>query len=556
MSTPISDLVFKIANEDWEFEQIHQLNYRTFVEEIPQHSPNPEGRLVDRFHAENSYVIALQGRKLIGMLALRAKRPFSLDSKVPNLDQYLPSGRIPVEVRLLSVEAEYRKTIVFTMLFEFVVRHCLAEGYDLAVISGTTRQTKLYRHLGFVPFGPLVGTEGALYQPMYLTLEAFGKTVQKSAALRNAFSAPKSESCAYNFLPGPVMIANEVREAMSGPAVSHRGRAFLSCMAELRSQLCEMTGARKVEILLGSGSLSNEVVAAQLSTSPATGLVLSNGEFGERLASNARRARLHFDWLRLPWGECFDLEQVDHFASRLPRGSWVWFVHHETSTGVLNPMPELKELCERRGLRLCADCISSIGAIPVDLNGIHLATTASGKGLGSYPGLSMVFHDYDPKPEPEKLAGYLDLGFWASQDSIPHTHSSNLLFALATAVSLATPERMQRINDNACWLRSELRRLGFSILAPEAVACPGIVTVIPAPGCSAKALGEELDMRGYWLSYRSSYLVARNWIQIALLGDPPRQALERLLKVMAIVCGRQTPLAPIETSVDVVSRSN
>ncbi|HQL20535.1 MAG TPA: hypothetical protein PLY49_02145, partial [Opitutaceae bacterium] len=108
MSTSASDLLLKIASEDAEFEQIHRLNYRTFVEEIPQHAPNADGRLVDRFHAENTYVIALQGERLIGMLALRAQRPFSLDSKVPNLDQYLPAGRIPVEVRLLAVEPDVR----------------------------------------------------------------------------------------------------------------------------------------------------------------------------------------------------------------------------------------------------------------------------------------------------------------------------------------------------------------------------------------------------------------------------------------------------------------
>jgi hypothetical protein len=49
----------------------------------------------------------------------------------------------------------------------------LREGFDLALISGTTRQLKLYEHLGFVPFGPLVGTPEALFQPMMLTLERF-----------------------------------------------------------------------------------------------------------------------------------------------------------------------------------------------------------------------------------------------------------------------------------------------------------------------------------------------------------------------------------------------
>lgn len=534
-----SDLIFKIAAEDWEFEQIHRLNYRTFVEEIPQHAPNGEGRLVDRFHAENTYVICLHGRRLAGMLALRSARPFSLDAKVPDLDQYLPAGRTPVEVRLLAVEPEFRKTAVFAALFEHAVRHCLAEGFDLAVISGTTRQTKLYRHLGFIPFGPLVGAEDASYQPMYLTLEAFGRTVEKSPVLRTAFAEGPDKPHEFNFLPGPVTPAPEVRAAFIAPPFSHRGRVFLARMAEARTSLCRLTGACDAQVLLGSGSLANEMVAAQLSLRETIGLVLANGEFGERLAANARRARLRFDLLRLPWGECFDLAQVKHFAERLPRGGWLWFVHHETSTGVMNPFEELKALCSRLGLRLCADCISSLGVMPIDLRGVHLATATSGKGLGAYPGLSFVFHEYAPRPEPDRLPGYLDLGHWAAHQGVPHTHSSNLVSALAEAVRLTTPERMERIRINGVWLRAELRKLGLALVAPETAASPGIATIAPSDGMSALELGEELEMRGYWLSYRSRYLIERNWIQVSLFGDPPRASLEKLLYVLRVVCGRK-----------------
>ena len=536
-----SEVVFKVAAEDWEFEQIHRLNYRTFVEEIPQHEPNPEGRLVDRFHAENTYIIALQGRRLVGMLALRAKRPFSLDTKLPNLDAYLPKGRAPVEVRLLAVEPEFRKTVIFTQLFEQVVRHCLTEGYDIAIISGTTRQAKLYRHLGFVPFGPTVGTDQASYQPMYLTLEAFGQTLERSAVLRSSFAdAPPPEHQIFNFLPGPVAPSPEVRAAFAGTAISHRGQLFLTRMAEVRQALCRLTGASDVQVLLGSGSLANEVVAGQLALMETTGLVLSNGEFGERLAANARRARLRYDWLRLPWGQVFDIAQVERFAERLPRGAWIWFVHHETSTGIMNPLDELRAMAARLDLRLCCDCISSVGGMPVDLHGVQLATTASGKGLGSYPGLSMVFHAYPPHPAPDRLPGYLDLGHWASQQSVPHTHSSNLLFALVEATRLATPERMARIAENARWLRHELRGRGFSLVAPEAVASPGIVTLQLDEGASAAELGEELEMRGYWLNYRSQYLVARNWIQASLLGNPERASLEKLVHVLHTVCSRHS----------------
>jgi aspartate aminotransferase-like enzyme len=475
------------------------------------------------------------------MLALRAKRPFSLDGKLPNLDVYLPKGRTPVEVRLLAVEPEFRKTAVFTQLFEHVVRHCLTEGYDIAIISGTTRQAKLYRHLGFAPFGPQVGTDQAAYQPMYLTIEAFGQTLERSAVLRSSFSdSTPPDHQVFNFLPGPITPVPEVRAAFSGTAVSHRGQMFLTRMAEVRSALCRLTSASDVEVLLGSGSLANEVVAAQLSLLETTGLVLSNGEFGERLAANSRRAGLRFDWVRLPWGQLFDIAQVQRFAERLPRGGWIWFVHHETSTGVMNPLPELKALSSRLGLHLCCDCISSIGALPVDLHGVYLATTASGKGLGSYPGLSMVFHDYQPKPATDRLPGYLDLGHWAAYQSVPHTHSSNLLFALVEAVRRATPARMVQIAENAAWMRRELRLQGFALVAPESVASPAIVTLVLDEGMSAAELGEELEIRGYWLNYRSNYLIERNWIQASLLGNPDRANIEKLLHVLRTVCARHS----------------
>ena len=86
-------LVFKVASEDWEVEQIHRLNYKTFVEEIPQHHAAPAQRLVDKFHAENTYLICLAGRTLAGMLAMRGNRPFSLDQKLPDLDAHLPAGK-------------------------------------------------------------------------------------------------------------------------------------------------------------------------------------------------------------------------------------------------------------------------------------------------------------------------------------------------------------------------------------------------------------------------------------------------------------------------------
>jgi hypothetical protein len=162
-------LIYKIATDPREFELIHGLNYRTFAEEIPQHAPNPERRLVDRFHEENTYIICMSNEKLLGMVALRGNRPFSLDFKLSGLDSYLPLHSKALEIRLLAIEPRHRKTTVLLGMMMRGVEVAKARGYDLALISGTTRQLKLYEHLGFKAFGPLVGTAEAQFQPMYLT---------------------------------------------------------------------------------------------------------------------------------------------------------------------------------------------------------------------------------------------------------------------------------------------------------------------------------------------------------------------------------------------------
>jgi hypothetical protein len=167
----LSSLIYKIATEPWEFEQIHRLNYQTFVEEIPQHTPNPEGRLVDKFHEQNTYVICLEGEQLLGMVALRGERPFSLDAKIENLDRYLPPGRIICEIRLLAIAPSRRQARVLGGIMEKGAEYIFTHDYDLAVISGTTRQLKLYKNFGFEPFGPLVGSGEALYQPMFMRRE-------------------------------------------------------------------------------------------------------------------------------------------------------------------------------------------------------------------------------------------------------------------------------------------------------------------------------------------------------------------------------------------------
>lgn len=522
--------VFKVATTADEFEQIHRLNYQTFVGEIPQHSPNPDGRLVDKFHAENTYLIGVRGGNVIAMLAIRRRRPFSLDSKLPDLDRWLPPGRHPVELRLLAVLPAHRNGPVPAQLLHFTARHCLDRGDDLAVISGAIRRMSLYRALGFESFGPRVGTPEAPYQPMTLTLENFVRVAEARRGLHGAAGDAEPPPKPVNLLPGPVAVSPAVREALARPSVSHRGPEFIDQVAALRRRLAALARSADAQVLVGSGSLANDVVAGQLAGLGRTGVVVSTGEFGERLADHARRAGLDFRWVRLPWSAVPSPADIEEALGHVKSPAWLWMVHHETSTGVLHDLEPIKRLAERFRCRLCLDCISSIGAVPVDLQGVHLATGSSGKALAGLPGLGIVFHQEPPAPRPD-LPRYLDLGLWASSDGVPFTHSSNLVTALD--VALAEVERLPggRCGDGslAAWLRGELKAAGFALKADEPHASPIIVTVVLPSGVRAADVGLALEHRGFLTSHRSGYLAARNWIQFSLMTQPSRETLAELV---------------------------
>jgi aspartate aminotransferase-like enzyme len=306
-----------------------------------------------------------------------------------------------------------------------------------------------------------------------------------------------------------------------------------------------MTHARQVEIFLGSGTLANDAVAAQLSVSGQRGLVLSNGEFGERLIDQARRVGLDFDALRADWGEAFDPEAIRQRLAQSPKPKWLWAVHCETSTSVLNDLAFLKQLCASCDVRLCLDCISSIGTLPVDLRGVFLASCVSGKGLASYPGLSMVFYNHNILPAPRALPRYLDLGYYAAQQGVPFTHSSNLVAALRTALKrVKWEEKFRNLLEVSAWLRSQLTELGYHIVAADVPVSPAVVTLALPAAANSRSVGWRLQKAGFLLNYRSEYLARRNWIQICMMNECSQEQLAPLVSVLPRVC---TP-RPVEIS--------
>ncbi len=285
-----------------------------------------------------------------------------------------------------------------------------------------------------------------------------------------------------------------------------------------------------MEILLGSGTLANDAVAAQLSLEEKLGMVVANGEFGERLVDHARRFGLNFDWLQNPWGSRSIWTRSSRSLSRRPRPGWLWFAHCETSTGMVNDLAALKALCAEKGVKLCVDCISSIGTMPVDLNGVYLASCASGKGLRSFPGLGMVFYNHELEPAARPLPRYLDLELYARSQGVAFTHSSNLVHALHAAIKrVEWAGRFAELAEVSQWLRPRLREMGFQLITPDEEASPAVFTLaLPADLDSAK-IGAQLQEAGFLLSCNSEYLRKRNWIQICLMGEFAREKLVSLL---------------------------
>lgn len=165
---------FKTADTESEFKQIDKLNYETFVEEIPQHQQNQDRLLRDKFHAKNSYIICKYGEEVAAMLALNTERPFSLDAKIPELDKYIPQHINKAglcEIRLLSIKKNYRKGKILQGLIQEVFLYKKKHNIEALLISGTTRQLKMYKKFGFRPFYKLTGSEGAMFQPMIMDVK-------------------------------------------------------------------------------------------------------------------------------------------------------------------------------------------------------------------------------------------------------------------------------------------------------------------------------------------------------------------------------------------------
>ena len=163
---------------------------------------------------------------------------------------------------------------------------------------------------------------------------------------------------------------------------------------------------------------------------------------------------------------------------------------------MLNPLPVLQSLCAKRGIKVCADCISSIGLVPVNLERIYLASGASGKGLAGYPGLCMVYYNHSIASN-TALPRYLDLGWYAEHQGIAFTHSSNLVQALDAAVRQQDwPKKFADGAEFRPGCAPACANWFSACCAGDPEAMPGVVTIVLPPNQNSSDFGRNCKRRG------------------------------------------------------------
>jgi aspartate aminotransferase-like enzyme len=192
------------------------------------------------------------------------------------------------------------------------------------------------------------------------------------------------------FLPGPSWVLDDVRQAMTAPAIGHRGGEFKDLYASLQAPL-EATLRTRGQVLLASGSATLVMESAVVSTVRGSVLHLTAGAFAERWLAISRSHGLDADQVSVPWGEAVPVEPVRQ-ALRRKRYDAVTLTHNETSTGVLQPLRELvRAVREESDAIVLVDAVSSLAGAELETDEWELDVVLAGtqKAIAAPPGLTV-----------------------------------------------------------------------------------------------------------------------------------------------------------------------
>src|SRR5918992_1976966 len=282
--------------------------------------------------------------------------------------------------------------------------------------------------------------------------------------------------------PGPTNVDPAVLDAMRKPMLGHLDpdlhEILLDVVAMLRSAWRMPDGL--VLPLHCTGTAGMETGIVNLLEPGDTAIVARCGYFGRRIGEIARRHGASVVEVNADWGKAVPNERLVDALDRHPHARLLAVVHAETSTGVEHPLAELGAAMRGRDTLLMADCVTSLGGIPLEAGrwGIDFAYSCSQKCLAAPPGMSPVavseraMKRIRTRRTPVPFSFDLQLleRYWIERPAVYH-HTAPILaiYALHEALRLVLAEgleaRWARHAETAAHLRRELETRGLEVLA-------------------------------------------------------------------------------------------
>ena len=361
------------------------------------------------------------------------------------------------------------------------------------------------------------------------------------------------------FTPGPVNVAPNVRLAISQEDICHREVDFDCLLQSVENKLLKLFEIKAISdyravVITGSGTAANESILSSV-VGDKNILILSNGEFGERLYNISKIHNKNTFLLELPWGERLDLVKVETYL-KTNNIDVVAMVHHETSSGMLNPLEEIGALVKVNGALFIVDCVSSVGAEVIDMEKCNIAfcSGSSSKAIGSYTGLSFVVGRIEAfenlKHLPAKTA-YLNLykfyQFLTTVSQTPNTPAVHLFYALEQALSNILNNDVIKyhadIQQRAYLLRKGILALGLNFLIDQKDMCSVLTTVSIPSHIDLGEFRQKLREKSI-IIYEGKGFFKNKAFQVGNIGDLSFEDIRYFLDSLYEVLHSFDPLIP------------
>lgn len=339
------------------------------------------------------------------------------------------------------------------------------------------------------------------------------------------------------FAPGPVNTSARVKNVMRYPDICHRTRDFEELYQDLKNNIFKLFKVTPMDysacVISGSGTASNEAVISSVVSDNKEILLISNGEFGYRIADIVKTYRLKLRHLEFGWGKYPDLNVIEDVLRRHKDIQLIAMVYHETSTGMINPVHEVGMLAEKYGKVYFVDAISAVGSEDVDLNrdNIDFCTGVPNKSIAGLPGVSFVcvkkesikrLSDIKPRNVYLDLRKHLKIGDEINQT--PNTPSVYIMLALNEALKELFDEglenRIKRYKEDAEIIRTGLKEMELEFLLKDEDHMSNTVTSVFLPErIKAVEFVSKIDEEGYVIYLGKGPLLEKNMIQVANMGQ-------------------------------------